>query len=138
MSAMTKPESSSEILPVDCRGRVRVSAQRRRELLDQFEQSKLSGQKFAKLTGLKYSTFAAWVSKRRKERDAMSPALQAPCKSASVEWLETVITETQNAVPLAGSTLVVRLPSGAAIELANAAQAGVAAALLRAWEKAPC
>lgn len=135
---MTKPESSSEILPVDRRGRVRVSAQRRRELLDQFEQSKLSGQKFAKLTGLKYSTFAAWVSKRRKERDAMSPALQAPGKSASVEWLETVITEAQNAVPLAGSTLVVRLPSGAAIELANASQAGVAAALLRAWEKAPC
>ena len=135
---MTKPETSSEILPVDRRGRVRVSAQRRRELLDQFEQSKMSGQKFAKLTGLKYSTFAAWVSKRRKERDAVSPALPEHSKGASVEWLETVITEAQNAAPLDRSTVVVRLPSGAAIELANASQAGVAAALLRAWEKAPC
>ena len=135
---MTKPETSSEILPIDCRGRVRVSAQRRKELLDQFEQSKLSGQKFAKLTGLKYSTFAAWVSKRRKEQDAMSPALPSPGKSASVQWLETVITEAQSAAPIAGSALMVRLPSGAAIELANASQAGVAAALLRAWEKAPC
>lgn len=135
---MTKPEASSEILPVDRRGRVRVSAQRRRELLDQFEQSKLSGQKFAKLTGLKYSTFAAWVSKRRRERDAVSPALPEQGKGASVEWLETVITEAQHAAPLDRSTLVVRLPSGAAIELANASQAGVAAALLRAWEKAPC
>jgi hypothetical protein len=107
-------------------------------LLDQFEQSKLSGQKFAKLTGLKYSTFAAWVSKRRKERDAMSPALPEHGKRASVEWLETVITEAQNAAPVTGSALVVRLPSGAAIELANASQAGVAAALLRAWEKVPC
>jgi transposase len=115
-----------------------VSGQRRKELVDQFEQSKLSGQKFAKLTGLKYSTFAAWVSKRRKERDAISPALPGHGKSASVEWLETVITEAQNAAPVAGSALVVRLPSGAAIEVANAAQAGVAAALLRAWEKAPC
>lgn len=138
MSGMTKPENSSEILPVDRRGRVRVSAQRRRELLDQFEQSKLSGQKFAKLTGLKYSTFAAWVSKRRKERDAVSPALPEHGKGASVEWLETVITEAQNAAPLDRSAVVVRLPSGAAIELANASQAGVAAALLRAWEKAPC
>ena len=135
---MTKPETSSEILATDRRGRVRVSAQRRRELLDQFEQSKLSGQKFAKLTGLKYSTFAAWVSKRRKERDAMSPALQPHGKSASVEWLETVITEAQNAAPISGSAVVVRLPSGAAIELANASQASIAAALLRAWEKAPC
>ena len=115
-----------------------MSAQRRKELLDQFELSKLSGQKFANLTGLKYSTFAAWVSKRRKERDAMAPALSEHGKSASVEWLETVITQAQNAAPMTGSALVVRLPSGAAIELANASQAGVAAALLRAWEKAPC
>jgi hypothetical protein len=135
---MTKSETSSEILPVDRRGRVRVSAQRRRELLDQFEQSNLSGQKFAKLTGLKYSTFAAWVSKRRKERDAVAPAWPGHGKGASVEWLETVITEAQNAAPISGPALVVRLPSGASIELANASQAGVAAALLRAWEKAPC
>jgi hypothetical protein len=39
-----------------------------------------------------------------------------------------VIAEAQNANPLAGSALVVRLPSGAAIELTNASQAGVAAA----------
>ena len=115
-----------------------MSAQRRTELLDQFEQSKLSGQKFAKLTGLKYSTFAAWVSRRRKERHAMSPVLPERGKSASVEWLETVITQAQNAAPITGSAVVVRLPSGAAIELATAAQASIAAALLRAWEKAPC
>ena len=106
MSAMTKPETSSEILPTDRKGRVRVSAQRRQELLDQFEQSKLSGQKFAKLTGLKYSTFAAWVSKRRKERDAVSAALPEHGKGASVEWLETVITEAQNAAPLVDQRLL--------------------------------
>lgn len=80
------------------------------------------GQKFAKLTGLKYSTFAARVSKPRKERDAIFPALPEHGKS-SVEWLETVISEAQNAALLDRSAVVVRLPSGAAIELANAAQA---------------
>ena len=35
-------------------------------------------------------------------------------------------------------SIVISLPSGAAIELAHASQAGVAAALLRAWEKALC
>jgi hypothetical protein len=53
-----------------------------------------------------------------------------------VEWLETVIDKAS--VSASGLPLVVRLPSGAAMELANASQAGVAAALLRVWEKAPC
>jgi hypothetical protein len=55
---MTKSEIGSKILPTDRRCRVRVSPQRRENLFDEFEKSKLSGQKFAKLTGLKYSTFA--------------------------------------------------------------------------------
>jgi hypothetical protein len=133
---MTKSETVSEILPTDRRGHVRVSAQRRELLLDEFEKSKLSGQKFAKLTGLKYSTFAAWANKRRRQRAALAPALPAPNKSPAVEWLETVITEAQNTG--SASSLIVRLPSGAAIELVNVSQAPVAAALLRAWEKAPC
>lgn len=135
---MTKSDSGSEILPIDRKGRVRVSRERREQLLDEFEKSQVSGQKFAKLTGLKYSTFAAWVSKRRRQRAAMAPALPAPSKSSAVEWLETVITDAQNAGPASTSTLIVRLPSGAAIELIHASQAGVAATLLRAWEKASC
>jgi len=135
---MTKSETGSEILPVDRRGRVRVSPQRREQLLDEFEKSKLSGQKFAQLTGLKYSTFAAWAHKRRRQRAAMTPALESAVKSPAVKWLETVITEAQNAGPASASTLIVRLPSGVVMELSHASQAGVAAALLRAWEKTPC
>lgn len=57
--------------------------------------------------------------------------------ASTVEWLETVIDKAQGAVS-PGSTLLVRLPSGAAIELAHVSQSPMAAALLRAWEKAPC
>jgi hypothetical protein len=119
-------------------GRVRTSAARREQMLDEFEKSKLSGQKFAQLTGLKYSTFAVWVARRRRRRARSTPALAAAAASPSVEWLETVIDKAQAAGPVSTSTLIVRLPSGAAIELARASQVSMAAELLRAWEKSPC
>jgi hypothetical protein len=134
---MPQPEHQSEILKTDKMGRVRTSLERREQLLDEFEKSKLSGQKFARLTGLKYSTFAVWVAARRRRRAAISPALPTAA-SQTVEWLETVIDKAQASTPVAGSPLIVRLPSGAAIELASASQASAAATLLRAWEKAPC
>lgn len=134
---MPQPEHQSEILKTDKMGRVRTSLERREQLLDEFEKSKLSGQKFARLTGLKYSTFAVWVAARRRRRAAISPALPTAA-SQTVEWLETVIDKAQASTPVSGSPLIVRLPSGAAIELASASQASAAAALLRAWEKAPC
>ena len=134
---MTALEASSEILKTDRRGRVRTPAARREQLLDEFERSNLSGQKFAQLTGLKYSTFAVWVQERRRQRAALQPA-GAPAKNATVEWLETVIDKAQGSCPLPGSGLIVRLPSGAAIEVSAVSQAPIAAAVLRAWEKSAC
>jgi transposase-like protein len=111
-----------------------VSPERREALLDEFEKSGLSGAQFARTVGIKYQTFAYW----RRQRQRRHPALASPGKAASVEWLETVIDQAQAATPMAGSALVVRLPSGAAIELAHVTQASMAAVLLRAWEKTAC
>lgn len=133
---MTTTKGSSEILPADSKGRVRVSRERREELLDEFERSGMTGAQFARTVGLKYPTFAFW----RQEREKRKPALagQAPPKgAATVEWLETVIDKAQ-ATGASGSAVMIRLPSGAAIELAHASQASVAAAFLRAWEKSAC
>lgn len=65
---MPQPEPPSEIVKSDKMGRMRTSAARREHLLDEFEKSRLSGQKFASLAGLKYSTFAVWVADRRRQR----------------------------------------------------------------------
>lgn len=130
---MTTTELHSEILPTDSKGRVRVSRDRREQLLDEFERSGMTGAQFAKTVGLKYATFAFW----RQQRQRRKAALAEPAKrAATVEWLEAVVDKAHVSTP--GSALIVRLPSGAAIELAHASQAGVAAALLRAWEKALC
>jgi hypothetical protein len=111
-----------------------VSVERREALLEEFERSGLSGAQFARTVGLKYQTFAYW----RHQRQRRQPSVASTGKPASVQWLETVIDQAQAAMPVAESKLVVRLPSGAAIELAHASQTSVAAALLRAWEKAAC
>lgn len=133
---MTTTKTPSEILPVDSKGRVRVSRERREQLLDEFERSGMTGAQFAKTVGLKYPTFAFWRQERQKRKPAVtSDAL--PRSATTVEWLETVIDKAQ-AGSSSGSAVLVRLPSGAAIEVAHCSQASLAATLLRAWEKSAC
>src|SRR4051812_2203419 len=125
---MTPTKVTSEILPTDTKGRVRVSRERRGEVVGEVEQSGMTGAPFARTIGLKYQTFAFWRQQRQKRKPALTGA--SPQKSVTVEWLETVIDKANVSAP--GLPLVVRLPSGAAIEVATASQANVAAALLRA------
>jgi hypothetical protein len=114
-------------LPVtaDTKGRVRASKEQRRVILSKFEQSGMSAALFARRTGLKYSTFAGWLQRyRRVKRPARKPALRL---------LEAVVAP---ATP-AAEVLVVHLPGGARLELSEAGQIPLVAALVRALEK-PC
>ena len=131
---MTSIEPASEILKTDKRGRVWRSREQREQLLEEFDRSGLSGPKFASLTGLKYQTLVAWLHKRRDERTHMTAVASAPSRTPT-QWFETMIDKTPGA---ASSALIVRLPSGAAIEVMAPGQAEIAAAVLRAWEKAVC
>ncbi len=65
---MTSLNSDVEVIKQDARGRVRVPGERREALLDAFQQSGVSGAQFARLAGIKVSTFAAWVSRRHQIR----------------------------------------------------------------------
>ena len=68
-----------ELLKVDALGRVWASRQRREALLDEFERSGTSAAQFAALTGVKCPTFASWVQKRRRGKDAAGrTAAEAP------------------------------------------------------------
>ena len=132
---MTHLEAGSEILKTDQRGRVRTSPERRRQLLEEFDRSGLSAPKFAALTGLKYQTLAGWLHRRKRQPASDTLPASAPASQAPVQWFETVVEA--GARPLQ-SPLVVRLPSGATLEVANTAQATLAGTVLRAWERAAC
>jgi hypothetical protein len=70
-----------EIIKTDCIGRIRVSCEHREKLLDTFDSSGMSGQKFAEHCGLKYTTFASWIQKRRRERNEYPVEHAAPPES---------------------------------------------------------
>lgn len=131
---MTSIEGGSEILKSDKRGRVWRSPDQRQRLLEEFDRSGLSGIKFAELTGVKYQTLAAWLHNRRKQRGQMTPVPNVG-SGTPVQWFETVIDKTPSA---ANSALIIRLPSGAAIEVTTPSHAPLAGAVLRAWEKTLC
>lgn len=58
--------SDNQILKVDTPKHVRLPKAQREAILDEFERSGLSGTAFAKAHGIKYTTFAGWARKRRK------------------------------------------------------------------------
>lgn len=125
--------SDGALLKTDTRGRLRTPPARRESLLDEFEKSGLSAAKFAALAGIKYQTFAAWAARRRK-----NTATEGPTRAADpVRWLEAVVQEAQAPGTHRTSLVILRLPGGAQLELADLKQAPLAAALLRALEK-PC
>lgn len=109
---------------LDAKGRVRVTPDQRRKLLEEFARSGESAPRFARRLGLKYSTFAAWVARKRRTK----PAPAAP----PLRLLEAVIAPTATDIPL-----LVQLPGGARAELQSLNQIPLLAALMQALEK-PC
>jgi hypothetical protein len=81
---MTRDE---KLMPSDARGRVLVPKERREALLDEFERSGLSGVKFAQLAGIKYPTFASWVTKRREARRADAVELGGIAHRSGGFWI---------------------------------------------------
>ncbi len=109
---------------LDTKGRVRTSKEQRRRILAEFERSGMSATQFAQRTGLKYSTLAGWVQRSRRTK---RPAHRTPLR-----LLEAVLTPSPSA-----PALTVLLPGGARLEVREASQVALAAALVHALEQ-PC
>ena len=114
-------------LPVtlDTKGRVRTSKEQRRVILAEFERSGVSAAQFAQRTGLKYSTFAAWVQRYRRT------------KRPGAKVSGALVGSGGGASTASPRPLQVQLPGGARLEIREASQVPLVAALVRALEK-PC
>jgi hypothetical protein len=127
MTLTTAPDDG-KIVKRDVLGRVRTSRERRTALLEEFDQSGLSGQKFAAWAGIKYTTFANWLQQRRKQRKSGIEA------SHGVQWVEAVVTKScrgKEATKWKAGGLIVHTPDGLRIEIAEAKQVSLAVQLLR-------
>jgi len=109
--------------PTDAKGRLRVSKAQRQELLAALARSGESLPRFARRTGLKYSTLANWVQHSRRAKDSGQPP--------RLRLLEAVV----ESAPMAAAPLVVQLPGGVRVEVADEKQAVLAASLVRALTK---
>jgi len=124
---MTTTRSTTEaeelaILKTDVLGRVRMPREKRELILDRFEGSGMSGQAFAEYIGVKYTTFASWVQKRRRERGQY----RAKAKG-KLALVEAVVGEPEQTA----QTVMVELPGGARVEMRGPQQAAAVAALIR-------
>jgi hypothetical protein len=128
---MTSTQSSGPILKTDSLARVRTPQQRKRELLEEFERSGLSGVKFAALSGVKYSTFAGWVARGRRTRPVEAPPPPAAKPVDPVRWLEAVVDRAHTAAGQKPPVLTIYFSGGARAEIADAKQGELAAAVLR-------
>jgi hypothetical protein len=134
---MTDMIPPGQLIKTDEKGRVRTPRSRQEELLDEFERSGISGPKFAQISGIKYQTFATWVTRRRKERATAKPSQR---KTSPVRWLEAVLDRAAGNAA-ASVPLVIHLPSGIRMEVGDSTQVSLAAQLLHLLEKGqpgPC
>ena len=117
-----------DLVKCDRRGRLRYAPGQRQALLEAYATSGLSGPKFAALHGVNYQTLASWLQKRK--RGGGPAALPAPAGLALVE------VEAPSQFSDDGS-LLLNLPGGISLRIANPAAVPLAAALIRALS-APC
>ena len=115
-----------ELIKTDRMGRIRVSSEHREKLLDTFESSGMSGQKFADHCGVKYPTFASWVQKRRRERNEYPSDHAAPPESLLQSLAEVELAPGK----VTSEGLSIEFPGGARLVLNHPGQVSLAAALI--------
>jgi transposase len=120
----------TEILKTDALGRVRMPPEKREVILDEFERSAMSGQKFAGRIGVNYQTFATWVQKRRKAR-GQYPKLGRPAKARGLTLVEAVVGSPE---PVAGGGVELVTAGGHRIRVKRAEDIALATGLVRALE----
>lgn len=119
-------EVETSIIKSDRVGRAQYSHEYKSKVLAAFKQSGMSAAAFAEQCGVKYPTFASWVTKARKKHDQRGesrPSVQATTNPTFLVAEVPAQTET--------ASLSIELPGGAFLKITDPAQLPLAAALLK-------
>ena len=124
-------QSNAVVLKRDGHGRVRTTAAQRAGLLAEYERSGLSGPAFCRVAGINYQTFVCWRQDQRAAATAQAPALPPLASTPSIRLVEAALSAAMPAAAASAGMEVV-LPGGARLLVADAAQAVLAAQLIKA------
>ena len=120
----TSEVSQNDIIKTDRLGRILVKAEHREALLDKFDQGSISAQQFAKLHGIKYTTFASWRQKRQAKLEQYPEDVsQAP--GALLDSLSEVVVSSQSGLarPESNQSTALRVDLGGGVSLKIEAEA---------------
>lgn len=134
MSKSIAPTSPPEfqILKTDSRLRVRTPAPRRQELLTLYDRGSLTAKAFAETYGIKYSTFAAWLQKRRRAAgtSTMDAVESVPRGSHPLRWVEALPPQHRNLPSPQEALCCLEFPQGVRLALTDQAQLPLVARLI--------
>lgn len=113
---MTFLESTGDgVLKMDTAGRVRVSRERREQLLREFATSGISARRFAQLAGVNPVTFYSWLQKQR----VLGSGTPVRSGGSPVSFMEAVLGCPPAVQSFSDAPLVVHLCGGARAEVAS-------------------
>ena len=96
-------------------------------MLEEYERSGMSGMAFAEAHGIRYTTLASWIQKKKKRATA---GIKSPVQNHPMQWVEAVMAtsplQEEKAAPL-----MMRFGVGAVMEIADQKGAKLAAQVLR-------
>jgi hypothetical protein len=95
----------SSILKTDSRQRVWVSRERREAILEEFDKSGASAMRFAAYAGIKYSTFANWVARRKQAKAGTAGEHRASEPSSLTDGITELRSFTLTGRAYAGNKL---------------------------------
>ena len=113
-------------LKIDGKGRVWTPAEKREEILREFDRSGASGVEFAGMIGVKYPSFAGWL-RRRGARPGVGRRRGRP-KKEPVQFVEATIPGRPT------EPLVVELPRSVRVRITASGQIPLVLELLRSLE----
>lgn len=134
MTSTTDSDEPELLLKTDRLGRVRMPREKREQILDRFESSGMSGQAFARQIGVKYTTFASWVQKRRGSRGQYANGDCKPVK-APLTLVEAVV-QSEEDPPAPQASLELETVTGLKLRLNASAEIPAAVQLLKALRDA--
>jgi hypothetical protein len=125
-------EQAGQILSQDARGRVLVTRERRDVLLAEYDRSGMSGVRFAKYVGIKYTTLAYWLKRRRRlgEREKLKAVPGKEPGRSNGAWIEAVVEKNGSAARAPAGVLRIYFAADAYCQISSVAEVALAAELL--------